>query len=158
MSNNEKSRQLGMSFSTARSRLVKQLLFRELQGSGGNTCFKCEEKIDDIDTLSIEHKEPWLHVSPDLFWNLDNIAFSHLDCNRPHRYNGNGKHFTALVDRRKVDGVAWCSGHQSELPVNRFTKNKKRYNGLQDLCRECRSEYRKSRNRTQEAYGTTLET
>lgn len=76
--------QLGMSPSTARSRLVKMLLFRELQRSNNDNCFKCGDKIKDIDHLSIEHKRPWLNVSADLYWDLDNIEFSHLTCNRPH--------------------------------------------------------------------------
>lgn len=76
--------ELGMSSSTARSRLVKMLLFRELQRSNNDNCFKCGDKIEDIDHLSIEHKRPWLHISADLYWDLDNIEFSHLTCNRPH--------------------------------------------------------------------------
>jgi hypothetical protein len=84
MSKNEVvSRKLGMSASTARSRLVKMLLFRELQRSQNDKCFKCGTVISDIDHLSIEHKVAWLNRSPDLFWDLDNIEFSHLSCNRP---------------------------------------------------------------------------
>jgi hypothetical protein len=81
MSNDVKSAQLGMSVSTARARLVKMLLFRELQRSGNDKCYRCGKVIDDIDHLSIEHKEPWLHASPTLFWDLDNVEFSHMTCN-----------------------------------------------------------------------------
>jgi uncharacterized protein YdaU (DUF1376 family) len=43
--------------------------------------------IETADELSIEHKLPWEGVSVKLFWSLDNIAFSHLRCNRNHRYH-----------------------------------------------------------------------
>ncbi len=83
--------QLGMSPSTARSKLVKMLLFRELQRSDNDRCFKCGESISDIEHLSIEHKLPWFNRSPDLYWDLDNIEFSHTVCNRPHRTMAHGQ-------------------------------------------------------------------
>lgn len=79
----KKSEFLGMNHSTASHRLRKQLLFKYVQKCDDDVCFKCKEKIKDIESLSIEHKERWLDVSADLFWDLDNIAFSHLKCNRP---------------------------------------------------------------------------
>lgn len=44
-----------------------------------------------IDTFSIEHKEPWLHNSPELFWDLENITYSHKKCNKPDRPFGRTK-------------------------------------------------------------------
>ena len=41
-------------------------------------CFKCKSKIKIVEELSIEHKLPWEGISIELFWDLDNIAFSHL--------------------------------------------------------------------------------
>ena len=39
--------------------------------------------IKTVEGLSIEHKTPWLdrENAKELFWDLDNIAFSHLSCN-----------------------------------------------------------------------------
>lgn len=105
------------------------LLFRELQRSGNDKCFKCSEPIQDIDHLSIEHKQPWLDVDPSLYWELDNIEFSHLTCNRPHRYN------TSYVG---PEGTSWCVGHQSFVPLTEFWNNTTRPNGKQHYCKTCR--------------------
>lgn len=43
------------------------------------------------DDWSIEHIEPWIGVDPDLFWDLDNITFSHKKCNVVDRPFGRTK-------------------------------------------------------------------
>jgi hypothetical protein len=81
-SNNiKKAEQLGIPYGTANGRLRKQILFKYVQKCGDDICFQCGEVIAEIDNFSIEHKIPWLDSSPELFWDLDNIAFSHLKCN-----------------------------------------------------------------------------
>lgn len=88
MSDN-KSAVLGMPHGTAVNRLRKNILFHLLKKHGENICFKCGKEIETADTLSIEHKEPWQsNLSSQLFWDLENIAFSHMFCNRPHRNTG----------------------------------------------------------------------
>lgn len=78
-----------MPVGTAQGRLRQRLLFKLVVDAKLNNCFVCEEPIVSLETFSIEHKEPWLDENPDLFWDLDNIAFSHRSCNRPHRkYRG----------------------------------------------------------------------
>lgn len=81
MSNNKKTEQLGMPFGTASARLKKMILFNFLQRLGEDICYRCNKKIEQVEDLSIEHKKSWLNVSSDLFWDLNNIAFSHLVCN-----------------------------------------------------------------------------
>ena len=79
----EKSKRLGMAHSVARFRLNKIILFNLLYKHKENVCYRCTRKIDTIDELSIEHKQPWFY-SPDpfrMFFDLENIAFSHLKCN-----------------------------------------------------------------------------
>lgn len=90
-SNVGKSLTLGMPFGTACNRLRKNVLFRLLKKLSENVCFKCGQLIDIVDDLSIEHKLPWEGRSAELFWDLENIAFSHLHCNRPHK-NGRQKY------------------------------------------------------------------
>lgn len=80
-SNNTKKKQLGISTSTANARLRKAIMFDMAKRLDEDACFQCGSAITDIATFSIEHKKPWLHESPDLFWDLGNIAFSHLSCN-----------------------------------------------------------------------------
>lgn len=76
-----KKSQLGMNPSTASNRLVKDVLFK-LAKDAGHTCFQCKGELTR-DTFSIEHKVPWLDSEDPigLFFDLDNIAFSHLGCN-----------------------------------------------------------------------------
>ena len=133
-----KSAFLGMPHGTASNRLRKMVLFDLLQRHGEDICFKCSEKIENLDELSIEHKQPWEGVSVELFWSLDNIAFSHLRCNRNHRHVGGG------ASRRKVGpkGTAWCRKCKSFRAVAGFSCNKTRWNGLQSWCNRCLSEYK----------------
>ena len=44
-------------------------------------CYRCDEKIENYKELSIDHKKPWENISNDLFWDISNIAYSHLSCN-----------------------------------------------------------------------------
>lgn len=48
-----------------------------------NFCHQCGLKIENVDELSVEHKTPWLDSEDPVknFFDLDNIAFSHLSCN-----------------------------------------------------------------------------
>ena len=81
MNNEVKNRQLGMPFGTASNRLRKMVLFDLLRKHGENICFRCGKEIETYEELSLEHKQPWLNVDATLFWDLGNIAFSHLNCN-----------------------------------------------------------------------------
>jgi hypothetical protein len=134
-----KSAFLGMPHGTAANRLRKSVLFHLLQKHGENICFKCSEPIENADELSIEHKQPWEGISLELYWSMDNIAFSHLRCNRPHRYRGDG------TSRRKVgpEGTAWCRKCQAFRDVIEFNRNKCRWNGLQSWCKPCFNKRRK---------------
>jgi hypothetical protein len=81
--NKVKSEQLGISVSTAQGQLRKMIMFDLVKKCGMDNCFQCGEKIDNIANFSIEHKIPWLHSENpiELFYGLDNIAFSHTLCN-----------------------------------------------------------------------------
>ena len=87
--NDNKSEFLGMPVGTAQNRLRKLVLFNLLKKHNENICFQCKKKIEMVEELSIEHMKPWLYESVDLFWDMDNIAFSHLSCNSgTSRYMG----------------------------------------------------------------------
>lgn len=81
MSKQKKAEQLGMNPSTASGRLIKDTLFK-MAMEAGHTCFQCGEALTR-DTFSIEHKEPWLDSEDPrgMYFDQDNIAFSHLSCN-----------------------------------------------------------------------------
>lgn len=76
-----KSNFLGIPFGTAMNRLRKMVLFDLLAQSGKNVCYRCGKEIMSVGDLSIEHKKSWLNVEVSLFWDLNNIDFSHLHCN-----------------------------------------------------------------------------
>jgi len=78
----EMSRQLGMNITTARSRLVADLLYSFVERLG-IVCHRCGE-VMSRQTVSIEHKTAWLGEpnSVELYFDLRNIAFSHLACNK----------------------------------------------------------------------------
>jgi hypothetical protein len=128
-----KSAFLGMPHGTAANRLRKLILFDLLRRHGENVCFKCSGKIETPDELSIEHKQPWEGVSVELYWSLDNIAFSHLRCNRNHRYEGGG----AKLRKVGPEGTAWCRSCKAFLPEAKFSRHSSRWNGLQPWCNGC---------------------
>lgn len=82
-SNKKKQVQLGIPHGTATHQLRKLIIFRFIKVLGLDNCFQCGHKIANVDELSIEHKIPWLDSEnpKELFFDLDNIAFSHLKCN-----------------------------------------------------------------------------
>lgn len=95
-SNTKKYRQLGQPHGTAAARLRKLLLFQLIIDTKQDVCFRCQKPIVDIDDLSIEHKEPWLDSDNPrkMFFDLKNIAFSHLSCNVGAKRQTNKKYFT----------------------------------------------------------------
>jgi hypothetical protein len=64
-------------------RLDRMIIMKLIQDTGQDSCFQCGQQIEDVDDLSIEHKEPWQGASDPKasFFDLENIAFSHLRCN-----------------------------------------------------------------------------
>lgn len=80
---NKKKEQLGMPSGTATARLRKSILFQLVKETGRNICHQCGKVIETEEELSIEHKVPWLDSKDPvgLFFDLKNIAFSHLRCN-----------------------------------------------------------------------------
>lgn len=82
-SNAKKNEQLGIAYGTAVHHLRKKIMLALLIELGKNFCFQCGCEIESESDLSIEHKIPWLDSDnpSQLFWDLDNIAFSHLKCN-----------------------------------------------------------------------------
>lgn len=129
-----KTEQLGMPYGTANSQLRKTLLFEAVRRLGENFCYRCALVIDDVADFSIDHKQPWLHVDPALFWDVSNIAYSHGRCNSmaARRAENPG------LWNRKIGppGTAWCRYHKNFIPVGLFAKNASRWNGLQKVCRE----------------------
>lgn len=124
---------LGMSIGKATRMLERSIILKLAQKCGMDNCFSCKEKILTIEDLSIEHKKPWYKKSVELFFDLDNIAFSHRKCNRP--YERMGKKIVKLVEY--PEGKAWCSSCQKFRDKEEFHVNKSRWNGLSSRCKSC---------------------
>jgi hypothetical protein len=112
----KKKEQLGMNPSTASGRLVKDILWNLIVQTKQDNCCKCNEQMTR-ETFSIEHVKPWLDSDDPigLYFDLNNISFSHLSCN--------------VADARKSEAV--CGTY------SRYNKHNCRCN----LCREAASEY-----------------
>ena len=94
--NKKKTQQLGMPIGTASAILRKNIMFALIRQLDLDICFQCGERIEGADELSIEHKVPYLDSKnpKELFFSLDNIAFSHLTCNigaRRHKAPQHGR-------------------------------------------------------------------
>lgn len=79
----KKKKQLGMNPSTASHRLVKDLLWKFIKETGRCNCYRCGLPMER-ENYSIEHIIPWIDSDDpiDLFFDMENISFSHLKCNR----------------------------------------------------------------------------
>ena len=79
----KKNELLGMNFSTASYKLKKSIMFKFIQMLEFDKCFQCNEKIETVEHLSVEHKTPWMSSNNPIesFFDINNIAFSHLTCN-----------------------------------------------------------------------------
>src|ERR1700722_171146 len=79
--NKRGGQQLGMSYSKATLILKRKILFGLLQKLNLDNCIRCDAPMT-ADDWSLDHKEPWVDVSPDLFWAEEDIGFSHKVCNQ----------------------------------------------------------------------------
>jgi hypothetical protein len=141
-SNRRKKEFLGMPIGTASNRLRKMVLLRLLKRLDEDICFRCGKRIISSEDLSVEHKEDWLGNDPSLFWNLDNVAFSHRLCNSLAADHGVGAHERGMATANKTrkvgpPGTSWCSGCQQFLPLGNFHLNPSGRNGVHWYCRQC---------------------
>ncbi len=135
--NQRRAEQLGMPYGTACGRLRKQVMLRLLQRLGADVCFRCGKIIESANDLSLDHKENWLDIDASKFWDLDNIAFSHWMCNTREKRPSKSK-------RISLPGMAWCSGCQDHVPLEKFGSSGKRTStraskrGIRYYCNDCR--------------------
>lgn len=91
--NSKKDKLLGMPHGTANNKLRKSIVFKLAGLCNMLECHRCKKQIESVNQLSVEHKEAWQQAIDPVssFFDLDNIAFSHLVCNigaafKPNKY------------------------------------------------------------------------
>lgn len=120
--NLRKSRLMGIPIGTASNRLRKDVMFMLVCRCGMGTCFRCGLPIESAGELSIEHKDSWQASNDPLasFFDLANIAFSHLRCNILASSKPN-KRFNSLAEKE-----AAYRGRRTELERARYTPERRR--------------------------------
>ena len=111
---------------------------------GLDTCHQCGDKIENIDNFSIEHKKPWLDSNDPLglFFDLDNIGFSHLRCNSNAARRGTRNN---KVIHGTPNGFGHCSYCGEDKHADEMIKCKTDYSGLDNVCKKCKSVLNKKR-------------
>lgn len=116
--NKKRSEILGMSYRAAKAKLIKMLLFSLAQQLNKDICIRCDNKIIDLKSFSIDHKEGWQLLENPLesFFDLTKIGFSHFSCNAKSisHYNNrkthckNGHEFTVKNTFIRKDKARDC--------------------------------------------------
>ena len=124
MSKQEKKRQLGMDPSTASNRLVKDILWDYIVKCGDDHCHVCKNQLTR-DDFSIEHKDPWLHSEDPLglFFDIDNIAFSHKSCN----YGAARKMNKIYATLKEREAAAFQRRYYKQSKEDRQRKRREKY-------------------------------
>ena len=147
-SHKTKETQLGMKLGTAHHQLRVRIMFWLAGRCGLLDCFRCGDPISSEADMSIDHKKPWVGDNTDLYWDMGNIAFAHKACNYSAHRAGYPPNHGIEFRKSGPAGTAWCGGHKRYLPIAKFSKNRSRWNGLQDVCIICRSNSRSKRQGT----------
>ena len=123
----KKTKQLGMNPSTASHRLKKSILFDFAKQLGHNWCYQCGAEIEDIQKFTIEHKRPWLDSDnpTEVFFDLENIAFSHAECNYGAARVKEGMPCPSVTAYRKGCRCNGCKACRAEYRKNRKLLKKK---------------------------------
>jgi len=129
---------IGMSHASASRQLYRMILLKYLKKLGLNICFRCKKPIEDVETLSLDHKVDWMNHenAHALFWDINNIAFSHKKCN----VRGIGD-----VVKNRPNGMEWCYGCKQYLSIEKFSANNsdKQRRSVHGYCKQCAHEYYK---------------
>ena len=105
--------QLGMALSTARSVLLKQIVFELAKKCGKNRCCRCKKIIKTVDDFAIHHIDPWLHKenATELFFDVKNIGFSHGRCN-----SAAARCRHTVKNKTGFKGVSFCRDKKRKKP------------------------------------------
>jgi hypothetical protein len=126
---------LGLPVSKASHTLKKRLFFNFLKQLNLDICYRCNNKILSAEELSVDHKIEWRYDKPELFWDLNNIAYSHRKCNKPRSRKGI---LQPLYRKQCPSNESWCSGCKTCRSNLFFSRNVRgKADGLHYNCKQC---------------------
>ena len=104
-----------------------------VQKVGLDTCFRCGEKIETVDEFSMDHKEDWERSADPIkaFFDLANIAFSHLGCNSGAASRPTKK-YADPAERKRVAGQRYRQTESWRRTVDR-RREKRRMKRLPEV-------------------------
>lgn len=140
MTTNKKIVQLGMYTSRAANKLNRSIMYHLAKKLNEHYCYRCGAEICTIKEFTVEHKTPWLD-SPnpvELYFDLENIAFSHFLCNsRAGRKLGGNHKKKETKDLKHGNSYAYCKRKcRCEVCVawktkwNKISRDKKKSNEI----------------------------
>lgn len=123
----KKKEQLGMNPSTAHSALRKEIMFHLAKKLGEDICHQCGEKIETVREFSVEHKIPWMDSEDPkgLFFDMENISFSHLSCNIKAGRKPKQKYFTE--EERRIASNKYNREYRKANPESTKKSRKQNY-------------------------------
>jgi len=121
----EKKKQLGMDPGTASNRLKVHLMYELAKRLDMHWCYQCGAEIEFSKDISIEHKTPWLHSEDPkgLFFDLDNVVFSHKSCNYGAARGRSAKPCPSVTAYRKGCRCEGCKKVKSEYNEKKRKKS-----------------------------------
>jgi hypothetical protein len=131
--------QLEMSLSKAKYKLLRKIMYTYIVYLKLNTCHRCQDTINSVDSMSIEHKVPWRHstIAKELFFDMDNITFSHVKCNNEFRRKSN-----EVINKISIEeSIGLKDKHQAIGVANRFTLFKLIKLIGKDTCYRCQETF-----------------
>lgn len=107
------------------SRLRKVLLFELARQLNMLSCYRCLKPIETVDLFSIDHRIDWEHSkSPkEIFFDVENIAFSHLSCNVGAARRPNKKYET-FKEYKRAEFSRYYAKHKDRLNHRRRKKRR----------------------------------
>ncbi len=89
---------LGDEYGRCNHRLKQKYIFHLIKSADENVCYRCGQPIESSDDLSYEHKISWIPSKENgfigdknLYYDLNNLCFSHIFCNCGASGLGKGK-------------------------------------------------------------------
>lgn len=134
-----------MPLGQANFRLWKKAVWGLLESLGMSDCFRCGSPMSE-QTYSLDHRLVWRGVSADLFWDAENIGWSHHACNLEAARKVTPK--PEPKRRVVVDGTLTCAACRKTKSAEYFGKSSRAWNGYSSYCLDC------ARTRTADAKAT----